>query len=217
MSTTYKLTAINASNEPWDFCLFQKSPTGLPAGAVSLAWFHQYVPAHGKTIFSWEIDYTLLWDRTGVLVPGVTFDTSQSFPADPTTVGSIAAATQAGQGVGLTYHNDKDYHEFIPTDPNSSAAKGSLYVACDGSVPNNVAAVGIGMSGAGTFAVNALTNVTTVFTPQPEYWLVADDHFQDGEVLENEVTGAQPLHYDSIFAMTATYQSNHTWSVIPAP
>jgi hypothetical protein len=57
------------------------------------------------------------------------------------------------------------------------------------------------MSGAQTFAIKAAPNMTAVFTPHPNYWVLFGN-YQTGDVLEfDDVTGAVEVTYGG--ALTA--------------
>ncbi|MBV5333925.1 protein rhiA, partial [bacterium] len=55
---------------------------------------------------------------------------------------------------------------------SSAGAVGSLTVQQLSNVVPNQTSVGVGMSGSGTFAIQAAPNMTAVFTPHPNYWVV---------------------------------------------
>jgi hypothetical protein len=216
--TTYNLTVRNDSNEPWDIFTFQKNPIlnlNSPA-LVSLAWFTKYTAAHSQAKFTWELDYNFMWSDTGDLTPGVVFEASQSFPADPF-VSGLATASKAGDQAILSYHPQQEYFEF--TDDGLlvlNPSPGTLYVSSDSSVPNGIASVGIGMSNAGTFALPALTNITAEFTPDPTYYVAASVSMQQGQVLEEEISNAVELQFAGVTSLTATFNPDHTWSVSPS-
>lgn len=215
--TTYNLTVKNESNEPWDIYTFQKNPlTNLNSPAlVSLAWFTKYTAPNSQAKFTWDLTYNFMWSNTGALTPGVIFEASQSFPADPYTIGP-ARANQAGDQATLTYHEEQDYFEFVDGVPIANPVPGTLYVVSDASVPNNIASVGIGMSNAGTFALPGLTNITAEFTPDPTYYVAASVRMQQGQVLEEEVSNAVELQFAGVTSLTATFNADHTWTVSPS-
>lgn len=215
--TTYSLTVKNASNEAWDIFTFQKNPEPdlNSPGLVSLAWFTKYTAANSQAKFTWDLNYNFMWSDTGTLVPGVIFEASQSFPADPFTLGP-ATPNQAGDQVTLTYHPEQDYFEFVPGVPLAAPSPGTLYVVSDSTVPNGLASAGIGMSGAGTFALPGLTNITAEFTPDPTYYVAASVSMQQGQVLEDEVSNCVELQFAGVTSLTATFQPDHTWSVSPS-
>jgi hypothetical protein len=210
--TTYTLTVKNASGEAWDMYTFQKNPNVADPNLKSLAWFTKYTAAYSTVKFTWDLNYNFMWAETGTLVPGVVFEAAQSFPADPFATGP-AQSNQAGNQVQLSYHAEDDYFEFIGGPPISGAAPGTLYAISDNTVPNGIASVGIGMSNAGTFALPALTNITSSFTPDPTYYVAAATSIQQGQVLEDQVSRAVELQFAGVTALTATFQPDHTWVV----
>jgi len=211
--TQYTLRVINNSKSFWDMCVYQMDPDLAAKGAMSLAWFSK--PAYSTTTvkFNWSIDYSFTWSETGELVPGVFFDATQVWPADPSTVG-VSTATAAGNQIGFTYPGRA--FNFTST-PTPGAKAGSLYIKEDGSIPEGRASVGIGMSGAGTFAFQGMPNVTMNLTPHPVYYLVAGSYVQ-GEVLDiATMTDAVSIQFpDNVYSMTATLSSVNTWSVAPS-
>ncbi|GAA4455162.1 hypothetical protein [Phytohabitans houttuyneae] len=213
--TQYQLTVMNNSSEPWDIFMFQKNPAGQLTNPHlrSLAWFRKYTAPNSVATFTWSLDYSFSWSQTGALIPGVVYSAGQTFPADPFKSG-YATAGQAGSWTNFIYHADNDYYEFVKGPGGVPAhASGTLYINVDKSVPNQLAAVGIGMSGAPAFALPALTNILHEFTPQPVYYVAAGTQMKQGQVLIEEVSNAAELDYDGVASLTATFGRDHTWSV----
>jgi rhizosphere induced protein len=118
--------------------------------------------------FEWDVDYGFVWGNTGEVIPGVTFTASGQLPADPQSRNTTTFSTAPG--------------------PNLSPAMqapppGSLVINDASNVPNNRFAVGISMSGAGTFVTEAGPNLIHTFTPTPTYWIAAGRNVQVGTVL----------------------------------
>jgi len=211
--TQYTLRVINDSTNFVDMCMYQQDPNiGVP-NVMSLAWFAK--PAYPTTtvVFRWTVDYSFVWSETGTLVPGVYFDASQAWPADPSIVGT-ASDTKAGNQIGLS-HPSSGAYTFTST-PTSGAQKGSLYVKEDPNLPLKRASVGIGMSGAGTFAVQSQPNLNLTFTPHPIYYLAAGTYAQ-GEVLDiGSITNPTDIRFPAgVFSMTATLTESNIWKVGP--
>jgi hypothetical protein len=209
--TQYTLRVINNSSNFQDMCVYQDDPDlGVP-DALSLAWFAK--PAYPTTtvVFRWTIDYSFLWSETGLLRPGVYFDASQVWPADPSVLG-VSSSTKAGNQIGLS-HPSPNAYKFEST-PFPGAQKGSLYVKEDNTIPLKKASVGIGMSGAGTFAVQSQPNLNLTFTPHPVYYLAAGT-FSQGEVLDiGSVTNPVDIRFPAgVFSQTAILQEDNTWKV----
>lgn len=203
MSTQYSLTVTNNSTQFQDLCVYQKPVNlGVP-DALSLAWLT--APAWpGTTVtFTWSLDYNFVWAQTGSLKPGVTFQAQQTLSADPDSLIS--------NQVQFDYRNGA--FTFVPGAANGTPQLGSLYIRELSGVPANSATVGIGMSNAGTFAVQAQPNSNLVFTPHPEYWITAGT-FTAGEVLDIEqITNEAEVPYDGTFEMNAVLGSTNLWTV----
>lgn len=196
--TQYSLTCVNNSNLIGSFAVFQKAPpVTMPGNIFSLAWFAR--PAHpGSSVtFTWSVDYCFVWSETGVLQPGINFSASQIVSADPERDNLVQLTVDQ---YGASYFND----------PNVAGASGSLTIQqLSGVVPNRTS-VGVGMSGAGTFVVQAAPNMTAVFTPHPNYWVLFGN-YQTGDVMDIEdLTGAQEVTYGgSLTTRTATLGLNN--------
>jgi len=211
--TQYTLRVVNNSSNFMDMCMYQEDPNiGVP-NALSLAWFAK--PAYPTTtvVFRWTVDYSFVWSETGTLTPGVYFDASQTWPADPSIV-SPATDFKAGNQIGLS-HPSANAYTFTST-PTSGAQNGSLYIKEDPNIPLKRASVGIGMSGSGTFAVQSQPNLNLTFTPHPIYYLAAGTYTQ-GEVLDiGTITNPTDIRFPAgVFSMTATLNENNTWKVDP--
>ncbi len=195
----YTVIFRNNSTQAGDVCLFQQQP-GAP-NAFSLAWFAHYAYPTTDTIFNWSIDYSFIWSETGTLMPGVIFSPSQSWNADLTNRNAVT----------LAYNNF-----FTFEDQHTGPQPGSLYINSQGSVPMNTASVGIGMSGAGTFVEQARPNLTTVFTPHPEYWITFG-LYEQGEVLDPESMNNRAIiaFPPGVYSMTAVLNQDNSWTIEP--
>lgn len=190
--TTYSLTCINNSEQLGSFIVLQK-PLGpkIPANVFSLAWFARPTHPGTKVTFNWTVDYCFVWAETGVLVPGITFCASQSAAADPYGANKVQLTADK---YGATYFDNQ----------SSDGTIGSLTIQQLANVVPNRTSVGVGMSGAGTFAVQAAPNMTAVFTPHPNYWVLFGN-FDAGEVMDiQDVNEAVQVTYGgSLAARTA--------------
>lgn len=211
MPTTYTLRVINNSTNFVDMCMYQEDPDIGVNNVMSLAWFVK--PAYPTTTvtFRWTVDYSFVWSETGELIPGVFFDASQVWPADPSVV-KAATPTNAGNQIGFS-HPSPNAYTFTSTT-TSGAQEGTLYVKEAADVPLKQASVGIGMSGAGTFAVQAQPNLNLTFTPHPIYYLAAGT-YSAGEVLDiGSITNPVDLRYPAgVFSKTAILNEDNTWTV----
>ena len=203
MSTQYSLTVTNNSTQFQDLCIYQKAvDLGVP-NALSLAWLTAPAWPNTTVQFTWSLDYSFVWSQTGVLKPGVTFDAQQIAPADPDNL-------NANQ-ILFDYRNGA--FTFTPGSASGTAQLGSLYVRELSTIPTAAATVGIGMSNAGVFAVQAEPNMNLVFTPHPSYWVSAGT-FQQGQVLDIEqITNEQEVDYNGTFNMTAVLDATNLWTV----
>jgi hypothetical protein len=201
--TPYSLTVVNNSSHYADFCVYQRSPDLGVRDALSLAWMATPLWPTTVETFTWQIDYSFVWSQTGVLKPGVKFAASQAWPADPSNINSNQLLFDYQQGAFTFQHGSA----------NGTPRRGSLYITELDGIPPDTASVGIGMSGAGTFAVQAQPNENLVFTPHPTYWVAAGT-FEQGVALDiEEITNTVQVSFDSSFAMTAVLDGRNNWSV----
>lgn len=210
--TTYTLRVVNNSGDLWDMCVYQVDPDIAVSNVMSLAWFTKTASDSTTVTFKWTIDYSFVWSETGQLLPGVYFDATQVWPADPQIVGT-STKDKAGNQVGFGYKNGAFSFTSTPT-PN--AQQGSLYVRQDDSIPKDTASVGIGMGGSGTFAVQAKPNVNLNFKPHPVYYLAAGQYHQ-GEVLDiGAINNPTDVRFPAnIYSMTAVLDEANRWTVSP--
>jgi hypothetical protein len=203
MSTQYSLTITNNSTQYQDLCVYQKPvDLGVP-NAMSLAWLT--APAFpGTTVkFTWALDYSFVWSQTGSLKPGVTFEAQQIVPADPDNLNSNQVLFDYSRGA----------FTFAPGNASGTPQLGSLYIRELSTIPTAAATVGIGMSNAGVFAVQAEPNMNLAFTPHPSYWIAAGT-FQHGQVLDIEqITNEQEVDYNGTFNMAAVLDATNIWTV----
>jgi hypothetical protein len=200
MGVVYSINAINNSTQIGSICVFQSDPNVNNPQVLSLAWFTKVVAPRTRTKFTWTIDYSFVWAETGQLIPGIIFDASQTFAADLSTTNQITFTSSGGA------------FDFI--NQTAGPAAGSLYIMEDRSIPLNIASVGIGMSGAGTFAVPSQPNMTLIFSPHPKYWITFGNYTR-GEVLDITSISqkAQVAFPSNVFSMTATFGADNQWAV----
>jgi hypothetical protein len=208
--TGYSLTVHNNSTNFFDMCMYQEQPDLSDYEALSLAWFSNPTYPSTHTTFTWNVDYSFVWSETGELSPGVHFAATQAWPADPNVVG-VSTPTNAGNQVSIV--RDRNAYTFVSKGV-AKAQPGTLYIAQDPSIPLRQAAVGIGMSGAGTFAVQAQPRLQLTFTPHPKYYLVAGS-FQQGEVLDiGSLTNVLEIHFKpGVTTADVTLNEDNSWTV----
>jgi hypothetical protein len=201
IATTYSVNAVNNSGKTGTFCVYQTDSTGVP-NLMSLAWLTKNVSFNMQVQFSWTIDYSFVWGETGVLVPGVIFQASQNLGADLSSRNLITFTKSGGQ------------YMFI--NQTAAPSAGSLFINEDATIPLNQdqAAVGIGMSGAGTFVTQAQPNWDLVFTPPPRNWITFG-FYQRGQVLDTgAITDRAEISFPpNVFFLTATYGADRRWTV----
>lgn len=191
--TTYSLTCINNSQLHGSFAVFQKAPPmTVPDNVFSLAWFARPTAPSSRVTFTWGLDYNFVWAETGLLQPGINFAASQTFPADPYGKNYIQLTKDAYNAT--TFDNETD-----------AGAVGSLTIQQLSTVTPKTTSVGVGMSGSGTFAIQAAPNMTAVFTPHPNYWVIFGN-YETGDVMNIEdVTGSVEVTYGgALTSRTAT-------------
>ncbi|RKH07900.1 protein rhiA [Corallococcus carmarthensis] len=201
--TTYSLTMVNQSAQPWIFYVYQTFPQQT-SDIFSLAWLaspYKIVPK-AQITFKWQVNYTFLWAQTGVLQPGVSFVAGMSIDADPAAGDTTQFSVNPGPNL-------------TPAQPGGGLGTLTIYDQSD--VPNSQFSVGIGMGDAGTFATQAGTNLKHVFTPTPSYWVAAGIDQKVGTVLDIQtVTQTAPIIYPAnVYSLTATLQNDNTWTVTP--
>jgi hypothetical protein len=199
---SYSVLFKNMSTQSGNACIYQRNPD-YGWDIMSLAWLVKSAPPGSNVRFEWRNDYSFVWGETGRLAPGVRFVAGQSWNADP----NSNAITFTMLGGGYSFQNQM-----------SQPPAGSFFITESPDVPmNQSAAVGIGMSGAGTFVQQARPNMRVTFNAQQEYW-IAFGNFNQGEVLDtqainNPVRIAFPA---GVYSMTATLNADNSWTVKPA-
>ncbi|MBR7628940.1 RhiA [Aeromonas popoffii] len=198
----YTISFINNSTDTRSFLCYQKDPDiGVP-NAVSLAWFAKTTRPNTHVDFSWKINYSFIWSETGLLKPGVRFVASERVDADLLNENDII------------FNQDNGAYGFI--NLSGTGKEGSLAIHTSTGFPPNKASIGIGMSGSGTFAVQARPNDNVVFTPHPEYW-VAFGNFMPGQVLDiSQISNTARVKFPpNVYAMTVIIDDSFEWKVIP--
>lgn len=171
--------------------------------AMSLAWLTAPAWPHTTVTFEWSLDYCFAWSYTGTLKPGTRFRAQQVQQANPQDLTSNQVLFDYADGA----------HRFVPGKAFGIPELGNLYIRELPTVPADGAAVGIGMSNSGVFAVQAQPNENLVFSPHPSYWLTAGT-FAHGEVLDIEqISNSVELQYNAGFQMTAVLNPDNTWTV----
>jgi len=198
----YSLIFQDNSQLQGSVCVYQYAPDINQQGVMSLAWFAQPSNPTTRIVFNWNVNYDFVWAETGELVPGVMFVASQTWPADLSTMNQVTYSEQSG---AYTFENQ-----------GPGPVQGTLFVKESSLIPANASAVGIGMSGNGTFVVQAEPNITASFTPHPAYWITFGS-YTEGEVLNiQEITNPAQISFPvNVYSMTAILNADNTWTVQP--
>lgn len=171
MGTVFDLTIHNDSNLSGNFCIYQRDPV-QDAGPdfYSLAWFSKSAHPATELAFQWDVEYSLLWDESGILTPGAVAQFGREKDLDLSVPAKTASAISAKGGGGLV-------------QTNCEVPAGKIGILTDNSIPERGVPVGIGVSGRPAFAMNALPNDAFTFQPHPHYWVAFGD-FREGEVMD---------------------------------
>lgn len=194
----YQLRIVNNSQQAGNFVIFQQQPN-----TQALAWLTKYAYPQTNVTFNWTLDYDFVWSETGQLTPGVVVE-----------VGQITSATPEQNQITLSY--DLQNHAFFFQNQTQGGDPSTLNLLTDGSVPSGAASVGMGMSGAATFLVQAGPNMHYTFTPHPNYWLVFSNTMQQGEVIVTESLSPLEIVFPpNVNSMTVTLNMDQSWTVTP--
>jgi len=197
---TYTINFYNNSGTPGSICVFQQKPDSPTPNVFSLAWLVKFAEPGTILSISWNTDYSFVWAKTGQLVPGATFETAEVLPTNP------------HEGNSVTLIKDDGRYKFV--DQKSDFRKGTFIIDTDGSIAHNQASAGIGMSGAGMYAVQSMPRYMSFFSPIPNYW-VAFGYYQQGLVLDTNAIAnkAQVEFPHGIFSMNVTLNVDNTWAI----
>ena len=203
-STQYNVTVKNNANAPWKFYVFQSPPA--ITNDLTLAWFASpfHIAPGDMTTFSWNTNYQFVWSATGEVKPGITFKATGSKEGDP----------QVKNQTKFTFVNDTP----DLSDPTTGGPQGSLTIHDGDTVPPKTFAVGVGMSGNGTYVVNAGPNLVHQFTPTPAYYVAAIEEVEEGQVMDiKTITETGDLKFPpNVYSLTATLKADNTWDVQPS-
>ncbi len=196
----YSLIFVNNSSQTGDACVYQHDPDTDDPSIMSLAWFSKAAAPTTRLRFDWNIDYSFVWSQTGQLRPGVQFTASQNWAADLSEENEVQFTNTGG---AYTFQNQK-----------KGPQNGSMYIRQDGTIAANQVAVGIGMSGSGTFVVQGQPNVSAIFTPHPKYWITFGS-FLEGEVLDiSTITNPAEIAFPpNVYSMTAILGQDNLWTI----
>lgn len=198
----YTVVFVNNSADTGNACIYQQDPNITDPKVMSLAWLTKGAAPTTTVTLTWTIDYSFVWAQTGTLKPGVLFMASQVWPADLSTTNEVTFTQKGGI---YTFQSQQKGPE-----------SGNLYIKEDSTIPEADVAVGVGMSGAGTFVQQGELNKTLIFTPHPEYWITFGTHTQ-GEVMDiTDISNPAQIQFPTnVYSMTATLNADNTWTIMP--
>jgi len=202
--TQYSVVATNNSTATWNFYVYQQQPGSPSPGVFSLAWLVLPVAPTTAVTFSWSLDYNFTWSQTGMLKPGVMFNASQIWDADPNGENLVSFGLN---GAGAPTFSDE----------GSGGSAGSLTISQDRTCAANAYSVGIGMSGSGTFVTQSQPGTKAIFTPEPAYWISFGTQVQQGVVLETVVGDSAKVSFPiNVYTMYANLGADNSWTVSQA-
>ena len=145
-----------------------------------------------------------MWSATGEVKPGIRFRGNGLKECDP----------QDKNQVSFTFTNDTPKL----SDPISGGTQGSLTISEGENIPPKTFAVGVGMSGNGTYVVNAGPNLEHQFTPEPAYYVAAIEEVVEGQVMDlKTIALAGELKFPpNVYNLTATLKEDNTWDIEPS-
>ncbi|WP_298418316.1 hypothetical protein [uncultured Kordia sp.] len=202
MATKYELIFINNSTRVGDVCIFQEYADTKDPNIHTLAWLTKRTNPQVTDKFQWTTAPCFVWSETGVLVPGVTFESSQV----------VEAGLEKDNNITFTKEDGAFQFKDLTTDPNT----GALTIICDQTIPQNQASVGIGMSGAGTLVAQAQPNMNYRFETKSNYKITFGNFIQ-GQVIDPSLLYlVGSINFPAnVYSMTATLNPDNTWTIAP--
>lgn len=199
-TSLFTIWFVNNSQTSGNVCVYQDASTSLttaPDNVLTLAWMVYGANPGGQVKFTWTVDYEFAWFNQGA-------PSSQGF-----------ASPALGEQVVLSC-NQYGYEFSQPATSQS----GECIVATDTSIPAvNTLVAGIAMNRAGTFAVNAQPNITSVFVPAQSANLSYLISFGYAGAV-NDVLSLSAMNPPGtivfpygVYVMTAAYNLDGTWTV----
>lgn len=199
--STFTINFTNNSDSSGAFCVFQQNHNSPNPQVFPLAWRVEPSAAHSKLAVSWNLDLYFFWAKTGALRPGVVFYAGEN------------ARTSFTERNEITLTKEERDYKFI--NPRDRRQQGELVIIADYNTVPNQASVGIGLSGAVAYAVQAQPNMQFNFYPRFEYW-VAFGNFKQGEVLDpSQMTAVKVDFPQGIFSMEVVLNPDGNWTVTP--
>jgi hypothetical protein len=199
-SKKFTLWCLNNSNADGNVCVYQDVSNVVQSGGTGLcilAWMVAGANSGSQIRFAWNTGYQFAW-----------FDDNAHL---------TQAFKPAALGDQVTLSRNQFGHQF---SPSASGTDAQLTIKMDQSVPsaNNIVA-GIGMDGAGTFAVAARPNTVATFTPVADdalvYWISFGYHGRANQpITPANMNLPQKISFPyKVREMTAVYNVDGTWTM----
>ena len=199
---TYTINFVNKAGISGNFCVYQQAPNSLNPGVFPLVWLAQFSDPDSKVKVSigWNTQLYFVWAKTGKLKPGVIFNAGEALKAD----------VPESSAVTLTKSNGN--YQFIKQ--TKGYRRDMLEITSDEYTAIDQASVGIGMSGSGTFAVQAQPKMIFLFETNAEYWITFGD-LKQGQVLDPRfiINPERIVFPHGIYSMNVTYNWDYTWTI----
>ena len=199
-SAVYSLTVINDCEISSTVCLYQHD-SEWGDNVSSIVWLSKHIFNNSTVIFQWKKEYGFCWAETGVMQPGVVFQSAQLITGDLTSYNKITFTNQQGAG------------EFV--NLTASGNPGTMAIEKDGTIPMNTYATGIAMDSSAICAAQAMPNTMSQFSFNNTKYYITIGNYQQGEILDiNEMDNkAEVVFPAGVYSMTATYNEDGTWTI----
>ncbi|MDR2419386.1 MAG: hypothetical protein LBD79_10100 [Treponema sp.] len=206
MATQYSLVLRNRSTRGGHFCIYATPVDSKVQNDLrSLAWITYPANVGVEVDFSWDLNYSFSWSKTGVLSNGVIYRASESLSTDPNDPQLAKAYLDK---------NEYGYQLISGQPPDKDPAKGGMAIIASDSIPNDDVSIGMGIDGKPILAVMATPRYIFTFFPDIKYW-VAFGNFKKGEVLDlNSMSPIQELVFPTnVYALDVTLDDVNQWHV----
>lgn len=198
---TYTLTFQNNSEQSGDICIFQESPDLNTSDVLSLAWFAKHAKSNNQLEFSWNIDYSFVWNCHGEITSGSTFRTPQ-----------MASKNSISDNTVPLLEKNSVYQ--LKSHTIKKADNSSLHITSNNSVSSSEPPVGIAMSGSSAFLLKPKPNTNIHLAPPKKYW-ISFGKFKQGQIIDrSKVTHLKEIVFPpNVNNLSIKLNSDKTWSV----
>ena len=201
-SLIYTLKVVNNSSYSTNACVFQYD-SDWGNNVMPITWFSRNLYPATTVLYQWSRDYGYCWSETGMIKPGVVFNSSQLIGGNLTSYNKITFTTKQGYGnlVNLTF----------------SGSPGTMTIQQDNTIPNYTFATGIAMSSSPICATQSMPNFTNRFSFNNTKYYITMGNYIRGEILDiNEIYNKAEIDFPpGVYSMTATYNADGTWTIVP--